>query len=156
MTDNDISTIEIAATNPAQRLILALAAAHAARAGSIRQLTLDDLDLPYHRGTLAGYTERLSDIALHALRAWLKHRKTTWPHSPNRHVLISERTAIAKTPVSQMHLQRQMRRLGVTIDRIRQERILQEALTAGADPLHLSLMFHLSVSRTDKYAEIAQ
>lgn len=156
LRDNEIRAIEVAATNPAQRLIVALAAVHAARAGSIRLLTLDDLDLPNHRVTLAGHTERLGDIALHALRAWLKHRKTTWPHSPNRHVLVSERTAIAKTPVSQVHLQRQMRSLGVTIDRIRQDRILHEALTASADPLHLSLMFNLSVSTTSRCAEIAQ
>jgi hypothetical protein len=156
LTDNEIRAIEVAATNPAQRLIVALAAGRAARAGSIRLLTLDDFDLANHRVTLTGHTERLGDIALHALRAWLKHRKTTWPHSPNRHVLVSERTAIAKTPVSQVHLQRQMRSLGVTIDRIRQDRILHEALNAGADPLHLSLMFNLSISTTSRYAEIAQ
>jgi integrase len=46
MTDAEIRAIEQAATSPAQRLIVALAAVHAARWAAIRGLTLDDLDLP--------------------------------------------------------------------------------------------------------------
>jgi hypothetical protein len=56
LTDNEIHAIEQAASNPAQRLIVALAAVHAARTTAIRHLTLDDLDLPNRRITLAGQT----------------------------------------------------------------------------------------------------
>jgi integrase len=155
LTDTEIHAIEVAATNPAQRLIVALAVVHAARAATIRQLTLDDLDLPNRRITLAGHPQRLGELALGALQTWLEHRKTVWPHSPNRHVLISARTAIATTPVSNVYLQNQIRRLGVTTDRLRQDRILHEAVTAGADPLHLSLVFNLSLTTAGRYAEIA-
>jgi hypothetical protein len=71
-------------------------------------------------------------------------------------VLISARTAIATTPVSNVYLQNQIRSLGVTTDRLRQDRILHEALTVGADPLHLSLVFNLSLSTASRYADIAQ
>lgn len=49
-----------------------------------------------------------------------------------------------------------MRALGVGVDRIRSDRILHEALTTGADPLHLSLVFNLSLSTTSRYADMAQ
>jgi hypothetical protein len=46
MTDAEIRAVEQVGGNPAQRLIVALAAVHAARPAAIRQLVLDDLDLP--------------------------------------------------------------------------------------------------------------
>ena len=79
-----------AATSPAQRLIVALAAVHAARWAAIRDLTLDDLDLPSRRITIAGH-QRLGELTCRALPAWLDHRRATWPRTPNRHVLISAR-----------------------------------------------------------------
>ncbi|MBV9163649.1 MAG: hypothetical protein JO281_19335 [Pseudonocardiales bacterium] len=44
-----------------------------------------------------------------------------------------------------------MHNLGVNVDRI-----LHEALTVGPDPLHLSLVFNLSLSTASRYADIAQ
>jgi hypothetical protein len=49
-----------------------------------------------------------------------------------------------------------MHSLGVNVDRIRGDRILHEALTAGPDPLHLSLVFNLSLSTASRYADMAQ
>ena len=46
MTEDEIRAVEQAITLPGQRLIVALAAVHAARWEAIRDLTLDDLDLP--------------------------------------------------------------------------------------------------------------
>jgi len=62
--------------NPAQRLIVALAAVHAARTAAIRLLTLDNLDLPNRRITIAGHNQRLGELTLHALRARLDHRRS--------------------------------------------------------------------------------
>jgi hypothetical protein len=156
LTDNEIRSVEHAARNPAQRLIVALAAVHAARSATIRHLTLDDLDLPNRRIALAGHTQRLGELAHRVLRAWLDHRRATWPRSPNRHVLLAGRTALGTKPVSHVYLQSEMRELGVGVDRIRKDRILHEALTAGPDPLHLSLVFNLSLSAASRYAEVAQ
>jgi hypothetical protein len=49
-----------------------------------------------------------------------------------------------------------MRELSVGVDHIRADRILHEALTVGPDPLHLSLVFNLSLSAASRYAEVAQ
>jgi hypothetical protein len=52
MTEHEIRAIEQIAVHPAQRLIIALLAVHAARPVSIQHLTLDDVDLPNQRLTL--------------------------------------------------------------------------------------------------------
>ena len=49
--------------------------------------------------------------------------------TPNRHVLISEKTALGVGPVSKHYFHINLRRHGVELDRIRKDRILHEALT---------------------------
>ena len=49
MTAEQIQAVQQAAATPAQRLAIALAAVHAARPGAIRELTLEDIDLPSRR-----------------------------------------------------------------------------------------------------------
>ena len=155
MTDAEIRAVEQAATSTAQRLIVALAAVHAARWAAIRALTLDDLDLANRRITIGGHPQRLGELTYRALRAWLGYRRATWPRTPNRHVLISERTALGSGPVSRGFLAWNLQRHGVNIERIRRDRVLHEALTARADPLHLALVFGLSHTTASKYTLIA-
>jgi hypothetical protein len=155
MTDAEIRAVEQAAASPAQRLIVALAAVHAARWAAIRDLTLDDLDLPNRRITIAGHRQRLDELTHRALRAWLGHRRATWPRTPNRHVLISGKTALESGPVSRGFLNWNLQRHGVSIERVRRDRVLHEALTARADPLHLALVFGISHTTASKYTLIA-
>jgi integrase len=155
MTDAEIRAVEQAATSPAQRLIVALAAVHAARWAAIRDLILDDLDLPNRRITIAGHRQRLGELTYRALRAWLGHRRATWPRTPNRHVLISGKTALGSGPVSRGYLNWNLQRHGISIERIRRDRVLHEALTARADPLHLALVFNLSHTTASRYTLIA-
>jgi hypothetical protein len=155
MTDAEIRAVEQAAASPAQRLIVALAAVHAARWAAIRDLTLDDLDLPNRRITIGGHRQRLGELTYRTLRAWADHRRATWPHTPNRHLLISEKTALGSGPVTRSYLNWNLNRHGVSIERIRRDRVLHEALTARADPLHLALVFGLSHTTASKYTLIA-
>lgn len=48
-----------------------------------------------------------------------------------------------------------MNRTGCSVDRIRKDRILHEALAGGADPLHLSLVFGISHSTAARYSAVA-
>ncbi|MCX4461402.1 hypothetical protein OOK58_01650 [Streptomyces sp. NBC_01728] len=82
MTDAEVLAVERIAATPAQRLIVALAAVHAARAAAIRRLTLDDLDLPNRRITIAGHAQRLGELSHQTLLAWLAQRRVTWPRLP--------------------------------------------------------------------------
>ena len=140
---------------PAQRLIVALVAVDTARWAAIRDLTLDDLDLPNRRITIAGHRQRLGELTYRALRAWLGHRRTTWPRTPDRHVLISGKTALGSGRVSKSYLNWNLQPHGVSIERIRRDRVLHAALTARADPLHLALVFGLSHTTASKYTLIA-
>jgi hypothetical protein len=99
-----------------------------ARIDPIRHLPLDDLDLPNRRITIAGHTQRLGELTDRALRAWLEQRRTAWPHTPNRHVLVSEKTALGVAPISKGYFHYHLRRHGFDLDRIRKDRILHETL----------------------------
>jgi hypothetical protein len=74
---------------------------------------------------------------------------------PNKHVLVSGKTALGDEPVSRSFLNWNLNRHGVSIERIRRDRVLHEALTARADPLHLALVFGISQTTASKYALIA-
>ncbi|MGI5291173.1 hypothetical protein ACQEVF_48785 [Nonomuraea polychroma] len=156
MADEEIRAIEQQADDLAGQVIIALAAENAARTGAIRHLTLDDLDLANRRITLAGRPQRLGDLSHRALRRWLHHRRATWPHTTNPHVLISDKTAHGTGPISQQFVTSRMNRTGCSVDRIRKDRILHEALAGGADPLHLSLVFGISHSTAARYSAVAE
>ncbi len=127
---------------------------HAARPGAIRELTLDDIDLPNRRLTIAGHRQPLCDFTYHALEAWLEYRRGTWPDTANRHVLISRISALGTGPVSPDYLDKHQLR-GISLEHIRRDRILQEALATDADPLHLMLVFNIDHTNATAYASAA-
>jgi integrase len=155
MSEQQIRAVENTAVSAGQRLAVVLAAIHAAKPGAIRALMLNDLDLANRRITIAGNEQRLSELARRALLAWLDERRSRWPHTPNRHVLINKQTALADGPVSSHYLHGHLLP-GISLDRVRRDRILHEALTAGPDPLHLALVFHISHTTASRYTAIAQ
>ena len=56
--------------------------------------------------------------------------------------MIKTPTPLPSSPVAlSWHLLR-----GVQLEQIRGDRVLKEALAAGADPLHLTAVFHLSLA----------
>lgn len=57
MTAEQIRAVQQAAATPAQRLAIALATVHAARPGAIRELTLEDIDPPSWRISIAGHRQ---------------------------------------------------------------------------------------------------
>jgi hypothetical protein len=150
MTDTEISTVRDAVTSPAQRLVVALAAAHAARG-----LTLDDVDLSGRTIVLTGHEQRLADLARATLLSWLRNRREHWPHIANRHVLLSRITALGTRPVSDDYLAGLLPD-PVELDRIRQDRILHEALISGGDPLRLAVVFGIDHSTAVTYADLAR
>lgn len=153
---DDISQALDKATKPLPRLILALAGIHAARTGTIRNLQLDDVDIANRRITIAGVTRPLDDLTHQVIRSWLDHRSTLWPHTSNPHLIISRQTAMKTTPVTSSWLNRPVRGLAATIERLRQDRQLDEALASGADPLHLTAVFGVAPTTAVRYATAAR
>jgi hypothetical protein len=152
----DISQATAAAITPAARLALALAAVHAARPKTIRELHLADIHLGNLRLTITGRARPLDDLTRHLLLAWLGHRAHRWPRTANPHLIINQQTAMTTRPVSENWLTETCRGLTATLERLRADRQLEEALTCGADPLHLAAVFGIDDTTAIRYATIAR
>ncbi|MEU5632303.1 hypothetical protein ACH47C_40860 [Streptomyces rishiriensis] len=145
-----------AATTPATRLILALAAVHAARVAQIANLMLDDLDIGNRRLTIAGRVRPLDDLTLKLLLDWLEHRRNRWPNTANLHLMINNQTATKTSRASNHWISAAMRGQDATLERLRVDRQLEEALTHGPDPLHLAKVFGLDEKTAMRYADSAR
>ena len=145
-----------AAVTPAARLAVALAAVHAARPRAIRELHLGDIDLGNRRLIIAGRARPLDDLTRHLLLDWLQHRGRRWPGTANPHLIINQQTAMTTRAVSENWLATSCRGLTATLERLRVDRQLEEALTCGADPLHLAAVFGIDDTTAIKYAAIAR
>jgi hypothetical protein len=152
----EIDQATAAALTPAARLALALAAVHAARPKTIRELHLGDIDLGNRRMALTGQTRPLDDLTRQLLLAWLGYRSRRWPGTANPHLIINQQTAMTTRPVSENWLTETCRGLTATLERLRADRQLEEALTCGADPLHLAAVFGLDNTTAIRYATIAR
>jgi len=108
-------------------------------------------------GALASVTEQpgVSEPARRALLTWIDERRSRWPYTPNRHVLINYRTTLGDGPVSGHYLQGQLLP-SISLDHICGDRILSKALAVEPDPQHLALVFNLSHTTASRYNAIAQ
>ena len=73
----------------------------------------------------------------------------------NRHVLVSRIGALGTGPVSADYLDKHQLH-GISLEQIRRDRILAEALATGADPLHLALVFNIDHTNAMAYANAAR
>jgi hypothetical protein len=144
------------ATTAEARLVVALASVHAARSGAIRRLLVDDVDLANHRLTIAGRSRPLDDLTGQLLIEWLEYRRERWPNTANRHLLLTRESAVNFGPICYSQIVKILRGLPGTIERLRIDRQLEEALVHGADPLHLAAVFKISDSTAIRYASSAR
>lgn len=144
------------ATTPAARLTLALAAVHAARPETIRMLRLDDVDLGNRRLTIGTVTRPLDELTHRLLLDWLSYRRDRWPSTANPYLLINKQTANTTRAVSDNALSSPFRRRAATLEALRVDRQLDEALTHGPDPLHLAVVFGLDETTAIRYSAAAR
>lgn len=156
LTADQLQDTTQAAVTPAARLTLALAAVHAARSEAIRNLQLHDVDLGNRRLTIAGVTRPLDELTHGLIRDWLTHRHRRWPHTANPHLIINKQTASSTRPVSDNALTAPFRRRAATLEALRVDRQLDEALTHGPDPLHLAVVFGLDETTAVRYSTAAR
>lgn len=151
-----INTSVAAVAKPADRLVLALAAVHAARSGTIRRLQLDDLDIGNRKLVINDHVRPLDELTLHVAREWLDYRRRRWPDTANPHLLINKFTALGTAPVSAVSLTAPLRGQAATLEQLRVDRQLEEALAHGSDPLHLAEVFGLDEKTAIRYANSAR
>ncbi|MFD8966873.1 hypothetical protein ACFV0C_18060 [Streptomyces sp. NPDC059568] len=145
-----------AATTPAARLVLALAAVHAARVAQIGTLKLDDVDIGNRRMTIAERVRPLDDLTLKLLLDWLERRRKRWPNTENLHLLINNQTATKTSRAGNHWISAPMRGQDATLERLRVDRHLEEAMIQGPDPLHLAKVFGLDEKTAMRYADSAR
>jgi hypothetical protein len=75
LTPEQIAQTVKAATTPQARLLVALAAVHAARTSAARTLRLEDVDLGNRRLTIAGRPRPLDELTHRVLLEWLDYRR---------------------------------------------------------------------------------
>ncbi|MGP4021733.1 hypothetical protein [Actinomadura sp. 3N407] len=102
MTEDEIGAVTQLTTTLLQRLAVALAAVHATRPAAIRPAAIRPAAI--RSLTLAGHHQRMGDLPHRALMAWLEHRCSTWPLTPNRHVVICNMSALGHAPISRSFL----------------------------------------------------
>ena len=151
----EITSAVQAATTPQARLCVALSAVHAARPAQIRAIRVSDSDLGNHRITIAGHARPLDDLTRRILIEWLAYRRRRWPHTANQHLLISKHSALREGPVSSAYILN-LRGLPATLERLRIDRQLEEALASGGDPLHMAAVFGIDTSTAIRYATNAR
>jgi hypothetical protein len=153
---DDIDDAVTAAATPAARLIVALAGVHAARSSTICALLLAAADAGSGRLRLGGRPRPLDDLTARLLRTWLEARRARWPRTANPHLLINAQTALGIGPASRTWVNSALRGHAATIEALRADRQLEEALATGADPLHLAATFGLDPGTAVRYASSAR
>ncbi|CAM5606012.1 hypothetical protein SROCM77S_00514 [Streptomyces rochei] len=86
---------------------------------------------------------------------WLTYRHQRWPTSTNPHLLVTQKTASDPDypAVHRITMQKVLPK-GQTLDRLRQDRILDEAFTTG-DPLKLMRLFGITEQTAMGYVAAA-
>ncbi|MGH3182561.1 MAG: hypothetical protein ACRDOE_11745, partial [Streptosporangiaceae bacterium] len=156
LTQAGIDAAVAAVTTPAGRLVLGLAAIHAARNKAIREIVLADIDLGNRRLTIAGHGRPLDDLTRRLLLTWQAERRRRWPATANPHLIINKQTGLTTRPVSENAIGAPFRGLTATLEALRAGRQLDEALTHGPDPLYLAVMSGLDETTAIRYANAAR
>ena len=146
----------VAKDNPALRVAVALAGVHALLPGQIRHLRLDQADLPGRRLDPGGLDRPLDEFTANAISGYLAFRNQRWPATANPYLLVTRKTAHTGQPVSEFWMTGLFRSLPVTAEQLRDDRIVEEALSGRADPLHLAAVFGFAPRTGLRYAAAAQ
>lgn len=155
LPDDAIADSVEAADTPQARLWIALAAIHAARPGAIRRMQLDDVHLDNRRITIGCNNRPLDPTTNQLLVEWLEHRRRTWPTTANPHLFISRESALRHGPVSATWILN-LRGSAATLEKLRIDRQLEEAIVSGGDPLHIVEVFGVDPTTALRYATNAR
>ncbi|MBF6207222.1 hypothetical protein IU483_24485 [Streptomyces gardneri] len=127
--------------DPTCAALAGLLAFHAVR---VRQLiTLRITDIHEGRVHLPDRVIPLAEPVHQRVSAYLDYRNSRWPGTANPHLFINYRNATTTTSVTPWWIRR---RLGMTAQSIRMDRILDEAHATGGDLRRLSDLFGLSIA----------
>jgi integrase len=144
-----------AASQPQRRILVAFAAAQALRPVQMRRLLLHDVDLGERVIAINGDPRPLHELTYQASL----HTSTTAAGAgptPQPAPAADQQTAAELGPVSTTWTKQVMRPLGITLPQLRHDRLLDELLAAGPDPLHFQAVFGCGRSMALNHVEAAK
>jgi hypothetical protein len=129
--------------------LAALVAFHGLRPVELRELLLTDV----HDGRvhLPDRAVPIADPVQERLRRFLGYRRERWPNSANPHFFIQYLNASTTDPVSRSWVNR---RLGVSAQAIRQDRIVDEAIATGGDVRRICDFFGVTIATAVHYVAV--
>jgi integrase len=136
--------------DPAQAVLAALIAFHGLRPAELRALHLTDVR--DGRIFLPDRTVLLAEPARERLAAWLDHRSSRWPRTANAHLFVHLRTATGTGPIGNTWI---WRRLGTAPTKLRDDRLLDEAIATDGDVRRIADFFGVTVKTAMRYATVA-
>lgn len=150
------ATAAAAKDNPTLQVAVALVGVHALLPGQIRHLRLDQVDLASRRLDPGGLDRPLDEFTATAIRGYLDFRGKRWPATTSPYLLVTRKTAHTGEPVSRSWMTSLFRGLPVTAEQLRDDRIVEEARSGRADPLHLAAVFGFAPRTGLRYAQAAR
>jgi len=114
------------------------------------------VDVPGRRLDPGGLDRPLNEFTATAIRGYLAFRDQRWPTTTSPYVLVTRKTAHTGDPVSRFWMNRLFRGLPITAAQHRDDRIIEEAISGRADPLHLAAVFGFGPRSGLRYAQAAR
>ncbi|HEX5115990.1 MAG TPA: hypothetical protein VFW65_12400 [Pseudonocardiaceae bacterium] len=145
-TDLDRLREAVRSPQPVRAALAVLVAFHGLRNHELSTLLLTEIhDARLHQKRR---TILLAEPVRAKLAAWLDERARRWPSTVNPHLFVNLHSAVHTGPV---HREWITRTIGVSAQAIREDRILNEALTTGGDIRRLCDLFGLTIGGAERY-----
>lgn len=145
------NTLRAALNSPDQATatLAALAIFHGLRPSELSDLRLDHI----HDGRLhlADRTVLLADPVKTRLSAYLDYRTRRWPTAINPHVFIHDQNATKNASVRRQWINT---RLGISVQAVRQDRIVDEAIATAGDLRRICDLFGVTIATAQHYVSV--
>lgn len=142
----------LAADSVETRLVVALAGVHAMTNSEITAVQLHDVALPEGRLLVRGDARPLDTFTAQAVAGYLRYRHRQWPRTANPHLIVTRLTCNRLSPADPGTVKRWLKSIA-TPARLRQSRLLDEAIASSGDPLILANMFGLAAQTSTRYTD---
>jgi hypothetical protein len=142
----------LAAGSAGTRLVVALAGVHALTNSEITAVQLHDAELPEGRLRVRGDARPMDTFTAQAIAGYLRYRQRRWPRTANPHLIVTRLTCNGLSPADPGTVKRWLKGVA-TPARLRQSRLLDEAIASGGDPLILATMFGLAAQTSTRYTD---
>jgi hypothetical protein len=117
---------------------------------------VDQVELAGRRLDPGGLDRPLDEFTATAIRGYLDFRDQRWPTTTSPFLLVTRKTAHTGEPANRFWMTSLFGGLLVTAEQLRDDHIVEEALSGRVDPLHLAAVFGFGPRTGLRYAQAAR